>query len=1236
MERHDTILLACAHEENRRHLNFVLNEHFNLLEAINIQQAMLLLEQNIDCIAALVLGSSVVDEKKLLELYHGEYSGLLEQVPVIIVSAEGHKTRVSPYLHSGAADVIPHDYDAYGMVKRIRNAAQLNLSQKKLDEVVEETAAMLRRSNDTLVDALSSIIEYRSVESGHHILRIRNFTHILMNEVMKSCPEYSLDERTVAIISSAAALHDIGKIAIPDAILMKPGPLTAEERKVMETHAMTGCMILDRLGDTADQEYQRYAHNICHYHHERWDGRGYPEGLVGDAIPICAQVVGLADAYDALTSKRVYKESYSFDRAVNMILKGECGVFSPKLLECFKNVTEQYAALSLEYADGRKPEESLFDMTLPLPQSINPDSDTLDRIRGKYYAMVHYVNAFLLEVNLDKNLFHVVYNPYPELARLEEITTIHQLSQLMLNDIVVPEEREAMDRLIHETIPKFVDEDLRRASYQFHYQEKLIGEKGCFEVTLLRIGSSSQRRSLALIFRKLKEDGAAQISTAQYIEPECTYICRNDEHFTLVESAKGMEFLCGYRVEEIKALFQNHLDELLHPDDKLKVREEFTRQLRNGTEVRMEHRVMMKDGSAIWVIDRSNLVVGEDGQEYLYSFLTDITRTRTAYEDLNNKFTCYRNILTGMETVLFEWDMRDDSITFSDTWEKLFEFTPPSKHFHTWLVRGAHFHPDDVPLILDAISNMENGSDYEAVEARMSSSQGRYTWCRFRAGAERDITGRLQKVNGIISNIEAEKQAERNLKDKAERDSLTKLLNKAAGRKKIEDYLQHYPDGVDCSMLIIDLDNFKQVNDQYGHLFGDAVLTKVSKSISRQFREQDVICRIGGDEFMVLVRGLAKKEVLEYRCRQLIDSINSDLREENSKLNMSCSVGVALAPEDGKNYYELFNHADQALYQAKARGKNGFCFYEANSSFPERLIRGTAISNHIDSDEEPGLADDNIVRHAFRLLHTAKDNEAAINEVIAYLGRKTNVSRVYIFENSDDNKYCYNTFEWCNEGIEPEINELQRISYEKDIPGYQDNFNEQGVFYCPDIAVLPKEAYDIVEPQGIKSMLQCAIRQDGIFRGYIGFDECVEQRLWTKEEIEALSYFSEILSVFLMKHREQEKLNARSEEMHTLLDNQNALIYIIDPDDMTLIYRNEKTATMIPTSTLGEPCYKTLMQSDKPCPGCPAQKIREKGVDRSILIDRKYGSRIMMDATMIHWHGKKCCLMNGRKIPDEM
>ena len=209
---------------------------------------------------------------------------------------------------------------------------------------LRKTNASLNRINEGVIDLLGNVVESRDETTGEHIRRVRGYTAILARCIMKTCPEYGLNERRIGRIVSAAALHDVGKVAIPDSILRKPGRLTDEEFALMKTHSAKGCEILQHLSDKWDEEYLRVSMEICRSHHEKWDGMGYPDGLSGDNIPISAQIVSVADIYDALTTKRVYKDAYTPERAYEMIMEGRCGAFSPKMLACIAECRSLFAA----------------------------------------------------------------------------------------------------------------------------------------------------------------------------------------------------------------------------------------------------------------------------------------------------------------------------------------------------------------------------------------------------------------------------------------------------------------------------------------------------------------------------------------------------------------------------------------------------------------------------------------------------------------------------------------------------------------------------------------------------------------------------------------------------------------------------------------------------------------------------------------------------------------------------
>ena len=599
------------------------------------------------------------------------------------------------------------------------------------------------------------------------------------------------------------------------------------------------------------------------------------------------------------------------------------------------------------------------------------------------------------------------------------------------------------------------------------------------------------------------------------------------------------------------------------------------------------------------------------------------------YEQLKQKLQQYEIILAQTENVLFDWDFRSDRIAVSGAWQRIFGYPPRRENIRQMLSDHYIFHPDDVPVLLDRIGDLERGSDYELAETRIITAAGRYLWCRIRATAIRDEQGALEKVVGIIINIDAEKRAAQALQEQAERDPLTKLLNKGAARQRAEEYLGRFPAGTDCALLIIDLDHFKAVNDRYGHLFGDTVLTRTAKEISSLFRSQDIVARIGGDEFMVLMRGVSQRMLVEIRCRQLQQKLGEALREVEQTL--CCSIGAALSPEHGKTYVELFQKADRALYRAKNSGRNAFVIYSQKEELRARLTeRKTALSSSIDSDDKPELTDSQFFQYAFLQLYTAKDVDAALSGLLALIGQQTNVSRVYIFENSTDNRFCSNTYEWCNTGISPEMEKLQNVSYETDIPGYDRCFDESDIFYCPDIRTLPKNFYDILAPQGICSLLQCAIRENGVFRGYIGFDDCRDYRMWTKEQIRLLKAFSGMLSIFLLRQRSQERQRRQAEELRFILDSRNIWIYIMDPDTFQIQYRNEK----VRKDTGAEPgmfCYQALMGRSSRCPGCPAADIRHRKQGQSVL--DVPANPLLAEAGLIRWNGREACMVTCREIP---
>ncbi len=357
------ILIIDDAEFNRDLLRVLLEDDYDIEEAGDGREAITILQEKWKQIDAVLLDLQmpVMDGYAVIECM--KQNNWANKIPILVITSETSVEIENKCFELGVSDFVQKPFDA-GMVKnRVKNMVELfsykNELEKKVEkqtatlksqyQILQMQATKLRDTNDRIIEILGTVVEYRNLESGEHIKRVKGFTRILAEYVMKNYPEYGLTESAIQTIEAASALHDVGKIAIPDKILLKPGRLTQEEFEYMKSHTTRGFDMLGTLEGIWDDDYRKVCNEICRYHHERYDGKGYPDGLVGEEIPISAQIVSVADVYDALVSERVYKNAYSKDEAFHMIINGECGVFSPKIMECFRQAKEKFEELVDQY-----------------------------------------------------------------------------------------------------------------------------------------------------------------------------------------------------------------------------------------------------------------------------------------------------------------------------------------------------------------------------------------------------------------------------------------------------------------------------------------------------------------------------------------------------------------------------------------------------------------------------------------------------------------------------------------------------------------------------------------------------------------------------------------------------------------------------------------------------------------------------------------------------------------------
>lgn len=470
---------------------------------------------------------------------------------------------------------------------------------------------------------------------------------------------------------------------------------------------------------------------------------------------------------------------------------------------------------------------------------------------------------------------------------------------------------------------------------------------------------------------------------------------------------------------------------------------------------------------------------------------------------------------------VFEWDIALDTITYSFKGAERFNDEPGGRDIDRYTFYLTNIHPDDAQAFKTFWNSVIEGNLYSFAQLRVRDIKGEYAWYQVHAVNQYSGNEKPVKVMGLIFDVDEDMQEMEYLRSRAERDALTGLLNREETEARIMSHLQGRP-AQSSALFMIDTDNFKQINDSRGHMIGDVVLSEMAAGMKRLMRETDVVGRIGGDEFAIFMKNIPSREAASKKAEELTEMFRHLFENEKQVVHVTCSIGVAIYPQDGADFKSLYGCADQALYQAKDKGKNQYVLYDGKDSTYITEFGYSSLGAAIDSEQRSEGVSGDLISLVFKVLYEMGDSEQAINLILEMVGKRFDVGRAYIFERSEEGSHFSNTYEWCNEGIKPEKENLQDIEGDS----YMELFRDSSIFYCRDTSTLPRGWRELMESQSIYSILQCALWEDGStpedekrFGGFVGFDECTGLRLWTKEEVAVLSLISEILTTFLMKKR---------------------------------------------------------------------------------------------------------------------
>lgn len=357
------IIILDGKKKNRKMLEEILQDTYEIAEVENGAEAWEEIRRGRKSLSAVLINPTLPEMDGFQIIDNMKQSRIIETLPVIAFSEDRTGEMEGRCLEAGAADYFGYPFKPQVVKNKVDNLVKYYSYKNNLEEKVENQMITLRKQyrilqlqadklqkkNDEMIEVVSNVAEYRSLESGSHLRRVKKYTRILGEYVKENYPEYGLTDELLDIIVSTSALHDIGKVAIPDSILLNPGRLSEDEFNYLRSHTIRGAELLEDFKNVWSEDYIRIGKEICRSHHERYDGKGYPDGLVGDAIPISAQLVSIVDVYDAMTNERFYKGALAIERVFYMITNGECGVFSPKLLEAFRKVKPKFEEMAMAY-----------------------------------------------------------------------------------------------------------------------------------------------------------------------------------------------------------------------------------------------------------------------------------------------------------------------------------------------------------------------------------------------------------------------------------------------------------------------------------------------------------------------------------------------------------------------------------------------------------------------------------------------------------------------------------------------------------------------------------------------------------------------------------------------------------------------------------------------------------------------------------------------------------------------
>jgi diguanylate cyclase (GGDEF)-like protein/PAS domain S-box-containing protein len=705
---------------------------------------------------------------------------------------------------------------------------------------------------------------------------------------------------------------------------------------------------------------------------------------------------------------------------------------------------------------------------------------------------------------------------------------------------------------------------------------------------------------------------------------------REDQKWRIKSANEGFYRLIGCSKEEFERNYGGNIFKILSEPMPREAREEFWSKIDNEEPFETELKLNSGSGDPKWVCMNIDYIRNEDETREVVAIFSDITGIKAADRELYVNKEQFDIVKRLTNVIFFEWDTETGTISHSSNFLDFFDPLDSYENFPYSLKGYGAFSQEDAEGLITLFEEFREGLTESDAEVKAVNRHGDSRWYKVSMSAIFDGSGRPLKVVGILSDIDEQKRKLQTAEESAMKDPLTQLYNKVSTKALIEEYISANQN--QGAFMMLDIDNFKRVNDTLGHLYGDAVLSELAHTLKSLFSDTDIIGRVGGDEFVVFMTNINELAVIRTKAERILSAFKRPFRTENAEQGISCSIGVSIYPGHGSTYDELMQKADSSLYFSKSSGKDQCTLYaddvQSCGLFALGEARGTTEIAVPHGFVQKNFRE-NVAEYILKLFYQYDDVDTAVPILLEFVGNSFKMGRMDVSVFSEDDTYYEILYEWCDEGVSPLKKEGKKF-FADEWSSIKAQLDENDILLCQDadIGIPDYLENDHMRVRGVKSTMLCYIIEKGKRRAVLAFEYLKEKHIFTKEEKETIRTISDTISLFVLRARERALYNEKVSQMKNweiVLDETDDVVYVSDAENYDLLYLN-KAGRELPWIAGRDfrcrKCHEFFFGTDKPCSFCTMDLLSKDKYYIWERTDQNSGNHYMLKDKLIDWNGR--------------